>query len=65
MFFNKLIVLNFDDIKLLIRSYFKIRDEFVDYDFEGLGLLYFIDMLVYNIYYMVYFVNMLMNEVFL
>ena len=62
---NKLTALNFDDIKSSIRSYLKTRDEFVDYDFEGSGLSYLIDMLAYNTYYTAYLANMSMNEAFL
>lgn len=62
---NKLTALNFDDIKSSIRSYLKTRDEFVDYDFEGSGLSYLIDMLAYNTYYTSYLANMSLNEAFL
>ena len=62
---NKLTALNFDDIKSSIRSYLKTRDEFVDYDFEGSGLSYLIDMLAYNTYYTAYLANMSLNEAFL
>lgn len=62
---NNLTALNFDDIKSSIRSYLKTRDEFVDYDFEGSGLSYLIDMLAYNTYYTAYLANMSLNEAFL
>ena len=62
---NKLTALNFNDIKSSIRSYLKTRDEFLDYDFEGSGLSYLIDMLAYNTYYTAYLANLSLNESFL
>ena len=62
---NNLTALNFDEIKSSIKSYLRTRDEFSDYDFEGSGLSYLIDMLAYNTYYTAYLANMSLNEAFL
>lgn len=62
---NNLTALDFDDIKSSIKSYLKTRKEFTDYDFEGSGLSYLIDILAYNTYYTAFMANMAMNEAFL
>jgi len=62
---NNLTALDFEDIKSSIRSYLRTRTEFSDYDFEGSGLSYLIDVLAYNTYYSSFMANMSMNEVFL
>lgn len=62
---NNLTALDFNDIKASIVSYLRTRDEFTDYDFEGSGLSYLIDLLAYNSYYSSFNANMSMNEAFL
>lgn len=62
---NNLTALDFEDIKSSIKTYLRTRDEFLDYDFEGSGLSYLIDVLAYNSYYSAFIANMSMNEAFL
>ena len=62
---NNLTALDFEDIKSSIRSYLRTRTEFSDYDFEGSGLSYLIDVLAYNTYYSSFMANLSMNEAFL
>ena len=62
---NNLTALGFEDIKSSIKTYLRTRDEFIDYDFEGSGLSYMIDVLAYNTYYSSFMANMSMNEAFI
>ena len=62
---NNLTALDFEDIKSSIKTYLRTREEFLDYDFEGSGLSYLIDVLSYNTYYSSFMANMSMNEAFL
>ena len=62
---NNLTTLGFEDIKSSIKTYLRTRDEFIDYDFEGAGLSYMIDVLAYNTYYSSFMANMSMNEAFI
>ena len=62
---NNLTTLGFEDIKSSIKTYLRTRDEFIDYDFEGSGLSYMIDVLAYNTYYSSFMANMSMNEAFI
>ena len=62
---TNLTLLDFEDIKSSIKSYLQTRDEFTDYEFEGSGLSYLIDVLAYNTYYSSFMANMSMNEAFL
>ena len=62
---SELTTLDFFEIKESIRSYLRTRDEFTDYDFEGSGASYLLDLLAYNTYYTSFNANMAMNEAFL
>ena len=62
---NNLTALDFEDIKSSIKTYLRTREEFLDYDYEGSGLSYLIDVLAYNTYYSAFMANMSMNEAFL
>ena len=62
---NNLTATRFEDIKSSIKTYLRTREEFLDYDFEGSGLSYLIDVLAYNSYYSAFIANMSMNEAFL
>jgi hypothetical protein len=57
--------LDFDQIKLNLKSFLKQQSEFSDYDFEGSGLNVLIDLLAYNTHYNAYYMNMLANESFM
>jgi hypothetical protein len=57
--------LDFDQIKLNLKSFLKQQKEFSDYDFEGSGLNVLIDLLAYNTHYNAYYMNMLANESFM
>ena len=62
---SNLTALDFEDIKSSIKTYLRTRSEFSDYDFEGSGLSYLVDVLAYNTYYSAFMANMSMNEAFL
>ena len=57
--------LDFDNIKLNLKTFLKQQDEFTDYDFEGSGMSVLIDLLAYNTHYNAVYANMLANEMFL
>lgn len=57
--------LDFDQIKENLKNFFRSKDTFADYDFEGSGLSMFIDALAYNTHYMAWYQNMIANEQFL
>ena len=57
--------LDFDNIKLNLKTFLKQQDEFTDYDFEGSGMLVLLDLLAYNTHYNAVYANMLANEMFL
>ena len=64
---NKLEVsdLDFDDIKLNLKTFLQNQSEFQDYDFEGSGMSVLLDLLAYNTHYLGFNANMLANEMFL
>ena len=57
--------LDFDQIKLNLKTYLQQQTEFQDYDFEGSGLSVLLDILAYNTHYNAYYLNMVANESFL
>ena len=57
--------LDFDQIKLNLKSYLQQQNTFQDYDFEGSGLSVLLDILAYNTHYNSYYLNMVANESFL
>ncbi len=57
--------LDFDNIKLNLKTFLKQQDEFTDYDFEGSGMSVLLDLLAYNTHYNAVYANMLANEMFL
>jgi hypothetical protein len=57
--------LDFDDIKLNLKTFLSQQDEFRDYDFEGSGMSVLLDVLAYNTHYLGFNANMLANEMFL
>ena len=64
---NKLEVseLDFDDIKINLKTFLQNQSEFQDYDFEGSGFAVLIDLLAYNTHYLGFNANMLANEMYL
>jgi hypothetical protein len=57
--------LDFDQIKLAIKSHLRSNSNFTDYDFEGSNLSAIVDTLAYNTYIASYNANMISNEVFI
>ena len=57
--------LDFDSVKQDIIEFYKSKDEFKDYNFEGSSLNLLIDMLAYNTHYNSLTANMMFNEMFL
>lgn len=57
--------LDFDTIKLNLRTFLNQQSAFTDYDFQGSGLSVLLDILAYNTHYNAYYLNMVANESFL
>jgi len=57
--------LDFDTIKLNLKTFLNQQSQFTDYDFEGSGLNVLLDILAYNTHYNAYYLNMVANESFL
>tara|TARA_Y100000389_G_scaffold1022_1_gene1057 strand:- start:6969 stop:8822 length:1854 start_codon:yes stop_codon:yes gene_type:complete len=57
--------LDFDNIKVNLKTFLQSQTAFQDYDFEGSGLSILIDVLSYNTHYMGYLANMATNELYL
>ena len=57
--------LDFDTIKLNLKTFLNQQSQFTDYDFEGSGLNVLLDILAYNTHYNAYYLNMIANESFL
>jgi hypothetical protein len=57
--------LDFDTIRLNLRSYIASKPEFTDYDFNDSALGTLLDLLAYNTYYNAFYTNMAANEGFL
>src|SRR6056300_308841 len=64
---NKLTVsdLDFDSIKLNLKTFLQSQAEFQDYNFEGSGFAILLDLLAYNTHYLGFNANMLANEMYL
>ena len=64
---NKLEVseLDFDAIKLNLKTFLQNQSEFQDYDFEGSGFAILLDLLAYHTHYLGFNANMLANEMYL
>ena len=63
--FTKFTNLDFDQIKIQIKSYLRANSEFKDFDFEGSNFSVLIDTLAYNTYITAFNSNMVVNESFL
>jgi hypothetical protein len=57
--------LDFDQIKVNLKTFLQSQTEFQDYDFEGSGLSVLLDVLSYNTHYLSYIANMSTNELYL
>ena len=57
--------LDFNNIKSSLKTYFKSKSEFTDYDFEASGLNNILDVLAYNTHYNGLIANFALNESFL
>jgi hypothetical protein len=57
--------LDFDTIKLNLKTFLNQQAQFTDYDFEGSGLNVLLDVLAYNTHYNAYYLNMVANESFM
>lgn len=57
-----LVDLDFNTIKTNLKEFLKDKPEFADYNFEGSGLNYILDLLAYNSQNNAYLANMLANE---
>ena len=64
---NKLKIsdLDFDQIKVNLKTFLQSQTEFQDYDFEGSGLSVLLDVLSYNTHYLSYIASMSTNELYL
>jgi len=57
--------LDFDKIKTNLKEFLRQDPRFTDYDFDGSGLSYIIDLLAYDTAYNSFYANMVANEGFL
>ena len=57
--------LDFDQIKINLKTFLQSQTEFQDYDFEGSGLSILLVVLSYNTHYLSYIANMSTNELYL
>lgn len=57
--------LDFENIKSALKTFFKEKSEFTDYDFEASGLSNILDVLAYNTHYNGLIANFALNESFL
>lgn len=60
-----LVDLDFDAIRSNIASYIANNSTFTDYNFEGSGLSFLMDVLAYNTHYNAFYLNMAINENFM
>ncbi len=61
----KLTELDFTQIKNNLKDYLRSKSEYQDFDFDGSGWSYLIDLLAYNTIYNSYYTNMVANEMFI
>ena len=57
--------LDFDKIKVNLKTFLQSQTQFQDFDFEGSGLSILIDLLSYNTHYLSYIANMSTNKMYL
>ena len=57
--------LDFDAIKSNLKNFLGDQNEFVDYNFDGSAMSVLLDLLAYNTHYNAFYLNMVVNEMFL
>ena len=57
--------LDFDVIKSNLKNFMGDQNEFADYDFDASALSVLLDLLAYNTHYNAFYLNMIINEMFL
>ena len=57
--------LDFDAIKSNLKNFMGDQNEFADYDFDASALSVLLDLLAYNTHYNAFYLNMVVNEMFL
>jgi len=61
----KVAELDFDAIKSNLKNFMGDQNEFADYDFDASALSVLLDLLAYNTHYNAFYLNMIVNEMFL
>jgi len=61
----KVAELDFDAIKSNLKNFMGDQNEFADYDFDASALSVLLDLLAYNTHYNAFYLNMVVNEMFL
>ena len=61
----KVAELDFDVIKSNLKNFLGDQNEFADYDFDASALSVLVDLLAYNTHYNAFYLNMIVNEMFL
>ena len=62
---NNFVELDFDQILKNLKEFLRQKPEYQDFDFEGAGWSYLLNLLAYNTQYMAFYQNMVANEMFL
>ena len=57
--------LDFDTIKSNLKNFLSDQNEFADYNFDGSAMSVLLDVLSYNTHYNAFYLNMIVNEMFL
>ena len=57
--------LDFDQIKTNLKNFLNDQNEFADYNFDGSAMSILLDLLAYNTHYNAFYLNMIVNEMFL
>ena len=57
--------LDFDAIKSNLKNFLGDQNEFADYNFDGSAMSVLLDLLAYNTHYNAFYLNMVVNEMFL
>ena len=57
--------LDFDTIKTNLKSFLSDQNELSDYNFDGSAMSVLLDVLAYNTHYNAFYLNMVVNEMFL
>ena len=61
----KVAELDFDTIKSNLKNFMGDQNEFADFDFDASALSVLLDLLAYNTHYNAFYLNMVVNEMFL